>query len=156
MLFSLTGRSSTAACLCTISTNRSNGYSRFRAAMVAWHSGPQAAIVHPARCCGWDRIGEVLGALCDQNGQPVVKLHGLRMLSPAIISSVPLASADSTAICRNVNLDMKWRGSYAPATRLGRALALRERIENVIAASRWSGPQPTETPFRQAELFPSF
>lgn len=52
MLFSLTGRSSTAACLCTISTNRSNGYSRFRAAMVAWHSGPQAAIVHPARCCG--------------------------------------------------------------------------------------------------------
>lgn len=48
------------------------------------------------------------------------------------------------------------RGSYAPATRLGRALALRERIENVIAASRWSGPRPTETPFRQAELFPSF
>lgn len=101
----------------------------------------------------WDRMTEIMAALCDEDGRPRVRLHGLRMLSRDIVSATPLASADSTAICRNVNLDSKWHGTYTPATRLGRALVLRERIESVVAASRWLGPDRVAQHQSQAELF---
>ena len=42
------------------------------------------------------RAREALAAICDDDGYPACKLHGLRMLNPAIFSQLPLASADST------------------------------------------------------------
>lgn len=77
------------------------------------------------------RLGEALPAICDDRGQPTVKLHGLRMLNPAITSVVPLASADSTTIGRNCGLDVRWKGPYAPATAETRALVIAERLEDV-------------------------
>jgi hypothetical protein len=69
----------------------------------------------------------------------IKKIHGLRMLDPTIFSHFPFSSADSTNVARNVGIDKKWTGPYAPASRKTRALILMERIENHAAASRWAG-----------------
>jgi hypothetical protein len=51
---------------------------------------------------GWHaRMGEAMSAICDAGGLPCCKLHGLRMLDPAIFHSYPLASADSTNVAQN-------------------------------------------------------
>ena len=81
----------------------------------------------PSKCL--ERLYDVLPAIC-RGGQPVVKLHGLRMLSHRIITAVPLASADSTNVARNIGIDGNWAsGVYMPATKETRAMVLTERIE---------------------------
>lgn len=85
----------------------------------------------------WARMGEAMRVACDDEGAPLARLHGLRMLAPAVFSRLPLASADSTNIARNVGLDQHWRGPYLPSTREARALVLRQRIELHNARSRW-------------------
>lgn len=85
----------------------------------------------------WLRMAEMLDAVCDSEGRPLVKLHGLRMLDPGVFSKVPLASADSTNVARNVGIDSAWRQSYAPASRAMRAAILMERIERHASASYW-------------------
>lgn len=73
-----------------------------------------------------DRLAVALGSV-----DRLPKLHGLRMLNPAITSRVPLSSGDSTMVCRNVGDPRAWTGSYAPKTREARADVLVERIESV-------------------------
>lgn len=85
----------------------------------------------------WQRMGDVMDAVCDTDGRPLVKLHGLRMLNPAIFSRLPLASADSANVARNTGIDKKWTGAYPPVTDGMRALVLAERIEHHSAAARW-------------------
>ncbi len=86
----------------------------------------------------WERISEAMEVACHEDGTPKCKLHGLRMLSPTVFSHVPLASADSCNVARNIGLDKKWTGSYQPLTEGQRALVLAERIELHAAATRWS------------------
>lgn len=100
-------------------------------------SGPYRT---PGSTAWWIRMYDMLHLLVDDHGYPIVKLHGLRMLSPEIIKTMPFASADSTTVARNVNFDTRWRGPCPPSSKLGRALALRERIEHAATATRWSGP----------------
>ncbi len=66
-------------------------------------------------------------------------LHGLRMLNPTIFSYLPLSSADSTNVARNIGLDNKWDSPYCPRSREVRAIVLADRIERHAAANRWSG-----------------
>lgn len=95
---------------------------------VALGSAAEWDVSVPSKCL--ERLYDVLPAIC-RAGQPVVKLHGLRMLSHRIITSVPLASADSTNVARNIGIDAKWAGgAYAPATKETRAMVLAERIES--------------------------
>jgi hypothetical protein len=83
----------------------------------------------PSKCL--ERLYGVLPAICNDYGQPLTRLHGLRMLNPAIVTAVPLASADSTNLAQNIGIDKRWDASaYAPATKEGRAMVLRERIES--------------------------
>jgi len=84
----------------------------------------------------WRRMHAVMDAVCE-NGKPPAKLHGLRMLDVAVFSRLPFASADSTNIARNVNLDSRWTGSYTPPTKESRAAILRARIESHNAPARW-------------------
>ncbi len=77
----------------------------------------------------WARIGEAMNAVCDRNGNPLAKLHGLRMLNPEVFSRLPFASADSTNIAQNVGIDSRWRGTYAPTSKDCRAFVMRDRIE---------------------------
>lgn len=75
------------------------------------------------------RLTEALAPISDDVGCPYVKLHGLRMLNPAIITRVPLSSGDSTNVARNIGIDQAWRGSLSPATKETRTDVLVERIE---------------------------
>jgi hypothetical protein len=108
---------------------------------------------NPDSLIWWDRMVSGMRTVCDDRGYPTVRLHGLRMLSPEILKALPLASADSTTVCRNVNMDTKWKGSYTPATRMGRALALRERIENAPVAQRWTGTDGEQQLFELKEQY---
>lgn len=87
----------------------------------------------------WNRISEAMEAICDADGRPAAKLHGLRMLDPTIFSHLPLASADSTNVARNIGIDKAWRGPYQPLSISTRALVLADRIERHAAANRWLG-----------------
>lgn len=85
----------------------------------------------------WARMADMMDAICDGEGRPMVKLHGLRMLDPGVFSKLPLSSADSTNVARNVGIDSAWRQSYAPDSRATRALILMERIERHASAAYW-------------------
>ena len=90
-----------------------------------------------------DRLAEVWWAVLDDKGRARTKLHGLRMLNPAITSRVPLASADSTNVARNIKYDKRWTGTYMPVNREARADVLVGRIESVDTPAsfdwQWNG-----------------
>jgi len=86
----------------------------------------------------WERISAAMDFICDKQGRPPCKLHGLRMLNPTVFSQLPLASADSTNVARNIGIDAKWdRAPYAPRSKSVRALVLADRIERHASASTW-------------------
>jgi hypothetical protein len=87
----------------------------------------------------WARIAEMMEVACDKDGMPRCKLHGLRMLDTRIFSHMPLSSADSVNVSRNVGFDQRWNGPYAPRSKAMRALIMMDRIEGHAAASRWCG-----------------
>lgn len=87
------------------------------------------------------RAREALWAISGPDGRPKCKVHGLRMLNPALFSVLPLASADSTNIARNIKIDSAWKGTYQPKSLKVRATILLDRIEHYNAASRLE-PQP--------------
>lgn len=91
----------------------------------------------------WHRMSEALLAVVDSDGFPIAKLHGLRMLDPEVFTLLPLHSADSTNIGRNVGIDSRWSGPYSPTNKATRALVMRDRIESVQAAQKWTGPLQT-------------
>lgn len=78
----------------------------------------------------WGQIARAMRVACNDDGQPLVRLHGLRMLNPEVFSRLPFASADSTNIARNIGIDQAWRGTYAPPTKEARAAIMRTRIES--------------------------
>jgi len=86
----------------------------------------------------WNRMSEAMDAIC-VDGRPTTKLHGLRMLDPTILAHLPLASADSTNVARNIGLDTKWSHPYAPKSVEVRATVIMDRIESHAKASRWCG-----------------
>lgn len=85
----------------------------------------------------WNRMAKVMDVVCDRDGRPVCKLHGLRMLDPAVFTRFPFASADSTNIAQNVGIDQKWKGTYLPTNKEARAQVLRERIESQQSPTFW-------------------
>ena len=99
--------------------------------------GSSGAFADPGAIDWWGRMAEIMRVACDADGMPRVPLHGLRMLDPVIFAHLPLASADSCAVARNVGLDSKWSGPFVPRTRLARALVLIDRIESHASARRW-------------------
>lgn len=86
----------------------------------------------------WHRMSEAMHAVCNADGEPLVKLHGLRMLNPAVFTHLPFASADSTNIGRNIGIDKAWRGTYLPPTKEARADVMRSRIELNNSPARWN------------------
>ena len=88
----------------------------------------------PRRFLG--RAYQAIGAICDDNNRPICKLHGLRMLNPAIFSKLPLSSADSTNVARNIGIDSAWKGTYQPKSKETRAVILTERIESFNSAGK--------------------
>lgn len=91
----------------------------------------------------WRRISEAMDVLCDSEGKPICKIHGLRMLDPLIFQAIPFSSADSTNVARNIGIDSRWRGAYTPANKETRAVVIAERIEQFNAPSYWQ-PRPVQ------------
>lgn len=87
----------------------------------------------------WNRMSEAMEAACDEHGRPRAKLHGLRMLDPAIFHRLPLASADSTNAVRNANLPRF--GMYAAPNLSTRMGIIAERIEAHQSAAIWVARQ---------------
>lgn len=86
----------------------------------------------------WSRMGQAMRVICDDDGRPMCKLHGLRMLDPAVFTKFPFSSADSTSIGRSVGIDQKWKnGNYQPPTKEMRAAVMRSRIEAYNAPAVW-------------------
>lgn len=86
----------------------------------------------------WSRMGQAMRVICDDQGRPKCKLHGLRMLDPSVFTKLPFSSADSTNIGRNVGIDAHWRtGNYQPPTKEMRAQVMRSRIEAHNAPPVW-------------------
>ncbi len=95
----------------------------------------------------WRRMSKAMDSICDQDGRPRTKLHGLRMLNPTIYSQFPFSSCDSTNVARNIGLDQKWKGTYQAMTKETRAMILTERIELHASAARWAGQIGTQMNF---------
>jgi hypothetical protein len=96
---------------------------------VALGSAAEWDVSNPTKCL--KRLYDVLPAICDEEGRPLRKLHGLRMLSPDIVTAAPLASGDSTNLARNIGIDGNWAsGAYPPRTKETRTMVLREAIES--------------------------
>lgn len=100
----------------------------------------------------WARMSRAMRVVCDDEGHPLCRLHGLRMLAPAIFGQLPFASADSTNIGRNIGIDKAWRGTYQPPTKEARAHVLRARIEANNAPPTWSFSVPDVTQEQQGVL----
>jgi hypothetical protein len=111
--------------------------------------GSSGVYKDPGTDAWWGRMAEVMEVCCDSDGYPLVDLHGLRMLDPDCFARLPLASADSCNVARNIGLDGKWTGPYVPRSKWARALVMMDRIESHATARRWSG----NTSFRNWELF---
>ncbi len=92
----------------------------------------------------WRRMSEAMNAICDDEGRPPCKLHGLRMLDPNLFSWLPLSSADSTNCARNIGMDSRWKGTYTPVRQATRAIILMERIEAHASATTWN-PEASDT-----------
>jgi len=84
----------------------------------------------------WKRMNEAMDAVCDADGNPMCKLHGLRMLDPEIFTVLPLASADSTSVARNSALTSRF-GTYCPPTLCQRMASIADRIEIHNSAGCW-------------------
>ena len=86
----------------------------------------------------WQRMSAAMAVCCDSEGRPKAKLHGLRMLDPAIFKHLPLSGADSTNAARNNN-QLKRFGMYPPPSAGQRAATIAARIEAYNSAPAWLG-----------------
>jgi hypothetical protein len=82
------------------------------------------------------RAHRAISAITGPDGYPKAKLHGLRLLNPELFTQLPLASADSTNVARNIGIDQAWRGTYQPKSKETRAAILVERIEALNGSCR--------------------
>lgn len=102
--------------------------------MVAFGSSGQWRT--PGTDAWWRRMSEAMDRICDEQGRPMCRLHGLRMLDPAIFSHIPFASADSTNAAVNGGSISRF-GMYTPPTAGQRAEVIANRIEAHNSAAVW-------------------
>jgi len=82
----------------------------------------------------WERMGAAMDHICDAEGRPPCKLHGLRMLNPTVFSQLPFSSADSSNVAQN---HVRERQMYHLTGTMG-GLVLIDRIERHASAPRWT------------------
>ena len=91
----------------------------------------------------WHRINEALTAICDEDGRPPCRLHGLRMMNIAVFTKIPFHSVDSTVAIYDSQYDVNWSARNAPKPRHLRGLVIADRIESFQSAPTWT-PQPIQ------------
>jgi hypothetical protein len=88
----------------------------------------------------WERISDVMATICDEDGRPKCKVHGLRMLNPDVFTRLPLASADSTNVARNHARETR---RYQLTDSMG-AIVIAGRVEASNSANAWAGVGSTQ------------
>lgn len=91
---------------------------------------------HPGSKSWWHRIKLAMSKVCDSDGRPFCKIHGLRMLNPKIFTKLPLSSADSTNAGVNAGSLSRF-GIYKPPTAAQRATVIANRIEMHNSSPVW-------------------
>ena len=91
-----------------------------------------------------EKLKDVIRHVVDDNGYPITKLHGLRMLNKQVFQHIPISSADSTNVARNIGIDKNWKGAYSPQSKETRAAVLVERIEAFNSASSLNYNEETD------------
>lgn len=76
-------------------------------------------------------IKDIIRHVADDHGQQITKLPGLCMHNTTIFTLLPLASADSTNVARNIRIDSPWKGTYSPQSKETRASILLEELESI-------------------------
>jgi hypothetical protein len=59
------------------------------------------------------------------------------MFDSVLFSHLPLSSADSCNVARNIEIDAAWTGPYVPRSKWAPALVMMDRIEYHASARRW-------------------
>ena len=77
----------------------------------------------------WNEMRKIFEVVCDQDGVPRVKVHGLRMLDPEIVTNFPFSSCDSAGASILSSFDNGWSFPYAPETKSGRAALYANKVE---------------------------
>jgi hypothetical protein len=86
----------------------------------------------------WIRMHQALDKICDDQGRPKVKIHGLKCLNPQIFTKVPFTSADSTMVGKNIDESRnKWAGPIRPISIFAKAQVLIDRIESFNSPAFW-------------------
>ncbi len=98
----------------------------------------------------WERMNEVMPAICFGDGRPKAKIHGLRMLNPAIVSKLPMSSADSSHATRNGGDRSRINPRIATWQR---ANLIADSIEAVQAAECWVPVKVRRETTRSTPLF---
>lgn len=95
--------------------------------------GSSGEFADPGTRSWWDRMAEAMETIVDDRNRPRAKLHGLRMLDPAIFHRLPLSSADSTNAAMNGSRKAKTCGCNVVTGNV----ILAERIESHQSAAEW-------------------
>lgn len=106
--------------------------------------GSSGAWPTPNAAAWWVRMGEAMDAICDPEGRPPCRLHGLRMLNPKVFGRLPLSSADSTNATMNSGSKKRF-GIYCPPTTSQRAAVIAERIEVNNSSPAWGAEVAQQT-----------
>lgn len=84
----------------------------------------------------WPYMADFMDAVCDGEGRPPCKLHGLRMLNPKVFTRLPLHSADSCNAAVNSGVCMK-KGVYPNLERWQGSERIARRFEMFQSAPVW-------------------
>lgn len=87
----------------------------------------------------YGRMNEAFNEICDDQGRPRVRVHGLRMMDPTIFSRYPFASVDSCNVARNIGIDKAWDNfKYGGKLSRGtRGVVMADRVESHASATVW-------------------
>ncbi len=98
--------------------------------------GSSGLWAHPGTAAWWKRMGSAMDAICDDQGRPACRLHGLRMLDPRNISEPALRFSRQHERCGERRSISRF-GMYAPPTAGQRANVIADRIESHDSSPIW-------------------
>ena len=102
--------------------------------------GSSGSYACPGNDRWWGRMRDVMRTICDNEGKPICKIHGLRMMATDIFTKIPFSSVDSTYAGRTASYDSRF-GKNAPLEKWQRADVIASRIESFNSASHWDKKQ---------------
>ena len=83
----------------------------------------------------WNEMRKAFEVVCNSDGIPKVKIHGLKMLDPEIVNGFPFSSCDSAGAVILSSFDKDWQFPYAPLQKSARASLYADYIENAQSPS---------------------